>query len=203
MPVKSNEKFTALGNTNMNNDNRYWGLVLVFIGVGILAFRFLDFDVMQHAWTFFIIAPGLFLLYNALNSEPIETDQFIGGATTTATGLLLLGMSLTGRWYAWSYAWAIYPVVTGAAMMYAARRNGNGKLEAQGRQTLRVGVVMLAIFGIFFEVFIFSNLVDSIDWTLLPLLLIGAGLFLLARSRNNGNGGDKPKNDDTPNTYEV
>lgn len=187
----------------MNTDNRNLGIILVIVGIAVLAARFMGGNIMAYAWPFFIIVPGVFLLLNAHNSRPLNTKQFIGGAVTTATGLLLFFMMISGRWYAWSYAWGIYPVVAGAATVYAARRNNNAELEAQGRQTLRAGTFMLVIFGIFFEVFIFGGLSGAIDWAIMPIVLIGAGIALIAFNRNNGGGGNKPKNDDLEDYYTV
>lgn len=176
-----------------NNENRIWGIILIAIGVAFLAMQQFSWDIMAYLWPGFIIVPGALVTLNAFQGESLKTEQFIGGTATLATGLLLLAMMLTGRWYAWSYAWGIYPVVTGAAMVYAARRNNQPDLEERGIQTLRAGVVMLAAFGIFFEVFIFSGVSEGFEnfW---PVVLIGLGGFFLFRGRSNSSGdAGKPK----------
>lgn len=184
----------------MENNTRTLGIFLVAAGLAFFLFQWVGNYWAEIGWPFFIIGPGALILFTSFTANGLETKQFIGGATTLATGLILLAMSISGRWEAWSYAWAIYPVVTGAAMMYAGRRNGELETEQNGRKTLTAGIYMLAGFGLFFEVFIFGGNAGLLDSGLFPVLLIGAGGAVLFMSRNN-NDKSKRKHDDDVYTF--
>lgn len=51
-----------------------------------------------------------------------------------------------------------------------------------GLASVRLGLILFAVFGIFFELFIVNSSMNTVlDQTVFPLLLIGGGAFLLAR----------------------
>lgn len=171
-------------------------LSLLLIGGGILLLAFWQFGI-GIVWPIFIIGPGAVMLYHALNAKTNDDiDMIFPGLIVTATGLLLFYQSVTGAWHSWSYAWAMYPALTGYAMQWRAARLEKYEDEYEtGQNLFRYGLIALIGLAVVFEFAIFNT--GSAG--LVGLALIGAGIYFL---RNNSSDEPvsfstliKPKND--------
>ncbi len=164
-------------------------LALGLIGVGALFFfgQFFSFNFSEILWPFFVIVPGLFLLYQAYNGDDSLTGLMFPGVIVTGTGVILFYQSLTGHWESWAYVWAVYPGLVGLATRWRGERLGQEKDIRTGTEMMRWSFTAFIGFFLFFELLIFNGFGG---W--LPLVLIGAGVLLLmsmsrkARSSDDG-----------------
>lgn len=169
---------------NSPNKSNSLGLSCLIIATMIVALQFVQ---IPGLWTFTILIPGLITLFVSISKDSVSVSSLSFGTVATTTGLILLGQSITGRWEAWSYIWAIYPISLGLIMIYVGNRNVESNLKSAGQRLLTLGIVLLATFGIFFEAFIFQN--GGLDY--LNLMIASAlaiiGVYFLsptAKSRN-------------------
>ena len=129
-------------------------------------------------WPLVIIIPGLIFLGAAARGGRSTAAFAIPGMVIAGTGALLFVQNLTGYWSSWSYAWTLYGVFLGMGLAMMGRLMGDPAFESLGRVFIMVGGVAFGVFGIFMELLIG---VSGLGGGLWPLLLIGLGLFLLAR----------------------
>ena len=140
--------------------------------------------VSWFAWPFFIILPGVLLLVAAFISGKAAAGLAIPGSIVTMIGLILFIQNITGNYESWSYVWALIPTAVGVGIFIQGGLSQNDKLRTDGSRLAMIGVVMLLIFGTFFELFIFNRFTDSLIWRYgLPILLIGGGAYLLVRRK--------------------
>lgn len=148
------------------------------IAIGLIAIGVI-FGVGPGAlWPIFVLVPGLVFLAVAASGGRNTAPFAIPGMIISGTGLLLLVQSVTGYWGSWSYAWTLYGVFLGMGLTMMGRLLGDSAFESLGRVLMLVGVVAFIAFGLFMEIVV---RLGSLGGGLLPLLLIGLGLLLLAR----------------------
>lgn len=165
----------------MKLDQKTIGYALLGGGILIVAMRLFGFSLAALTWPFYVIAPGLLMLWLAFSNGRSEVGLAIPGALVAGTGAILFVLNLTNHWEAWAYMWALYPVFIGTAIMYAGKRQTNPDMERGGRYAARTGLWLLGGFAVFFELLIFGGGFQILGSIPLPLLLIGGGLFLLLR----------------------
>ena len=156
------------------------GLALVGLGLLFLLQQFFDFDFFGTLWPLLVIGVGGLLFVSALAGGPGSAPLFVPASIVTMVGLILFTLNLTDRWEAWSYAWTLILVAVGVGLTLHGARSRNPELRRRGIQTIQTGLVLLLVFGAFFELVIFGSAREA-SWAG-PALLIVAGLFLLARS---------------------
>ncbi|MDZ7705161.1 MAG: DUF5336 domain-containing protein [Trueperaceae bacterium] len=176
--------------------NQIIGLVLIALGALLWLARASNFSVGAVLWPLFILVPGGALLVVALN-DPQRNNLAVPGSLLSVLGLIFLFQSITGYFESWAYIWALIPASIGAGRALQGHLSGNTKLVRKGEIAARNWLIGLAAFFIFFEVIIgiggrgvFSNL-------LFPLLLIGAGLYLLSRNQESAAETTPPGSSDT------
>lgn len=164
-----------------SHDNRVGGAVLIAIGAAIFLRRTFNFDFPDFAWPFFIIGPGLAFFAAMFFGGRGAGSLAIPGSVITTIGLILLGQSIFNYYESWAYIWALIPAAAGTGMIIAGLWDGKPKMIQAGTQVASSGLLMLLIFGTFFELFIFqgSNLA-AYAW---PVGLIAIGAFQLLRGR--------------------
>jgi hypothetical protein len=125
------------------------------------------------------MAPGLALLYFARLGRENARSFAIPGSVIAGTGAILFYQNLTGHWESWAYAWTLYPVFIGLGLLYIGTRAGDEQALDRGRAAIRWGALGFLVMAAFFEFIVFDR--GGIGSWLLPLALIGAGIFLLNR----------------------
>jgi hypothetical protein len=106
------------------------GLVLLVIGLLILAGEWIrlwlaDLGVSPELWAWWplvLVVVSLFFILPALfgrQHRRLRAGMAIPGALLAGAGGVLLYMSLTDRWSAWTYLWTVFPFSLGLGM-YAA-----------------------------------------------------------------------------------
>lgn len=163
---------------NATQKSSYITLVVIFITLGAIGFMG-----MGLLWpAVFVLLPGLVLLWLALAGGAIGAVIFaVPGMLIAGTGALMLLQNLTGYWESWTYAWTLYGPFLGLAFALMGRQLNAPAMIAVGRWFVYVGVAAFVVFGMFFELLAFRS-----SGALLPLLLIAAGLYLLAQNRTGG-----------------
>src|ERR1700736_6305464 len=106
------------------------GGLFVLIGAILLAGQFVHVDIGHYGWPFFVIVPGLVILFLALTaSGAVSEGLAILGSIITVTGLVLLFQDGTDHYESWAYAWAlVFPGAIGLGMILyglTGRRPGN------------------------------------------------------------------------------
>jgi hypothetical protein len=174
---------------------RIGAVVLIGLGVLFLLGQTLRFDVFGFGWPFFVLVPGLAFLYFAIRGDANAAPLAVPGAIVTGTGAILFYQNFTNHWESWAYAWALYPVFLGLALTFMGERTGNQTTLSVGGGFVRWGSIAFVALWALFELVIFAGN-RSFGNYLLPLVLIGAGLWLLMRGSFRRMGLEKPKRDE-------
>jgi len=167
------------------------GMILVGIGGLFLLAQMTGANIFGLAWPLFVLIPGGIFLTIALRAQNEDTVGLIfPGVIVTGTGIILAYQNITGHWESWAYIWALYPVFVGIAMRYMGHRTQNPEVGRVGQVMMLVGSLVFVALGALFELFIFAGGSINFLMPIVPVLMIGAGLFLLFRSAQ---GTRKPK----------
>jgi len=170
------------------------GGLLVLIGAILLAGQLVRIDVGHYGWPFFVIVPGVVILFVALTARgAISEGLAILGSIVTMTGLILLFQDATNHYESWAYVWAlVFPGAIGLGMILyglTARRPGN--LRA-GTRLVGIALVLFLLGAAFFEgvIGIGGYQLDRNAGVVLGVLIIALGALLLvlnltSRGRNS------------------
>ncbi len=154
------------------------GAALIILGVLFLLDSIVPgFSVWSIAWPFFIIVPGVLMFIPVLTGTSRSAGMAVPASMVTGTGLILLYQNISGYWESWVYIWTLYLAFLGVGLFLTGRIEGKERVEAHGRVLIRCGLLSFVAVGVFFEVFVFGS--GGAWW---PVLLIGAGVWMLLRS---------------------
>ncbi|MDX2004576.1 MAG: hypothetical protein SFU83_04795 [Meiothermus sp.] len=160
--------------------NQVLGIILVALGVLFFVGQFADFG--SVAWPFFIIAPGLGLLVWALVGGRGAAGLAIPGSIVTTIGLILFTQNLFGRFESWAYAWALLIAAGGFGTFLMGVLTDHSANKDRGWNSMLAGLGLFVVFGAFFELFIFNQ--SILGNYLVPVALIAAGIWLIARQQS-------------------
>ena len=129
------------------------GGLLVLVGAVLLVGQLVHIDVGHYGWPFFVIAPGVLILFVALMARgALGEGLAILGSIIAVTGLILLYQNATDHFESWAYAWTlIFPGAVGVGMVLyglAAGRPGNVRA---GSRLVGIGVILFLLGVAFFE----------------------------------------------------
>jgi hypothetical protein len=129
------------------------GGLLVLVGALFLVGQLVHIDVGHYGWPFFVIVPGILILFVALMARgALGEGLAILGSIIAVTGLILLYQNATDHFESWAYAWTlIFPGSVGVGMILyglAAGRPGNVRA---GSRLVGVGVILFLLGVAFFE----------------------------------------------------
>ena len=159
--------------------------ILIGLGVLFLAAQIFNFSFLGTFWPLIIVAAGLPFLFGAINGGKNQAGLIFPGMIISGTGLILLYQNFTNHWASWAYAWTLYPVFVGAGLWFMGRRTGDNNQYHTGQNMVRWGITAFAGFWVLFEVIIFGGGDRFFGNLLVPILLIGAGLFMLFRRNSD------------------
>lgn len=166
------------------------GFGLISVGVLVAIARFTNFSIGDNLWPLFIIVPGVVLLMASASAGSSGKWLSVAGATTTITGLLLAYQNTFDHYESWAYAWALVgPVAIGAGWMVHGLRHDDAELVAAGRKQINRGGALFLAGAVFFELILnisgrgIAGLMTNP--IVLPVILIGAGLFFLIWHRRS------------------
>lgn len=160
----------------MNRREMAIGIGLVVLGLVFLLGPSLNLQ--AFGWPFFVIIPGVVLLFISYTSSVGKGSLAVPGAIVTVTGLILLVLNLIGRMDAWAYAWALVMAGAGAGTYMYGSISDSASLKKAGSRTALVGLILFVAFGLIFELFIFGTFSAVLRW-IIPIALLGAGGWLL------------------------
>ena len=129
------------------------GGLLVVIGAILLAGQFVRIEIGHYGWPFFVIAPGVVILFLALTARGAVSEGLaILGSIITVSGLILLYQNSTDHFESWAYAWAlVFPGAIGAGMiLYGLRASRPGNVRT-GTRLAGIGLVVFLAGAAFFE----------------------------------------------------
>ena len=159
------------------------GGLLVLIGAILLAGQFVRVDIGHYGWPFFVIAPGILILFVALSARGAVSEGLaIFGSIVTVSGLILLVQDATDHYESWAYAWTlIFPGAIGLGMILyglTARRPGN---VHSGMRLVGIALVLFLLGAAFFEgiVGISGYQFDQTAGVVLGALIIALGALML------------------------
>ncbi len=152
------------------------GIGLVLLGLVFLIGPALNLQ--AFGWPFFVIIPGIILLFIAFTSRMGNGSLAVPGSIVTVTGLILLVLNITGRMDAWAYAWALVMAGAGAGTYMYGHISNSESLKRAGRRGFLAGLALFLVFGLVFELFIFGTLSAVLRWVIPFALLIIGGLIL-------------------------
>lgn len=157
--------------------NLIGGVVLIGLGMLFLLFQFIpglgNLFRIDLFWPLIIIAVGALFLTAAVATR--TPPLAIPGSIIGGIGCLLFLQNITGYWESWAFAWTFIPGFVGVGIAL------NGLLSGKVNEGLRSGGVLIAISFALFVVFATFLGPFAFLSRLWPLLLIFAGLALLAR----------------------
>ena len=167
--------------------NQRVGVALVGVGVLLLVVRLFSWN-LGWLWPLFILVPGVALLVAAALGGASVSALFVPGSVVTTLGVIFFVQNATDYFESWAYVWALLPAAVGVGLLMYGQRSGNLELAKTGRRLAGVFTLVFLVAAVFFEGFVFNNVMNT--WffrTGLPLLFIVGGAFLLLRQR-----ADKP-----------
>lgn len=161
------------------NSFRWFGVLLIVLGVLGLVDPLLNIRVGHFVWPFLILVPGVWML---IASVQLEGDFFsILGGIVTMLGLLFFFQNLTGHWASWAYAGVLVaPTGVGVGQVVYGKSQGNAGKVKTGKDLIFIGLSIAVAGFVFFELILnISGLNLGITgWGVLLILL---GAFTLLR----------------------
>lgn len=171
-----------------HNGNLVFGVLLILLGTAFLLNQYLEINLGRFGWPLFIVMPGVVVYLGSL-ALPKAPGQGLSavGSIITMVGLVLFYQNTFDHFESWAYAWTLVaPTSVGLGWTGYGLVHGNKELVRQGTRLAGVGLFMFLLAATFFELVIGLS---GFRWQwadkIWPVLLILAGLFLLARGRIN------------------
>jgi hypothetical protein len=159
------------------------GALFVLIGAILLAGQFVRVDIGHYGWPFFVIVPGLLILFVALTARGAVSEGLaILGSIVTVTGLILFFQDATDHYESWAYAWAlVFPGAIGLGMILyglTASRSGNVR---SGTRLVGIALVLFLLGAAFFEgvIGIGGYQLDHTAGVVLGVIIIALGALML------------------------
>ena len=159
------------------------GGLFVLIGAILLAGQFVRVDIGHYGWPFFVIVPGLLILFVALTARGAVSEGLaILGSVVTVTGLILLFQDATDHYESWAYAWAlVFPGAIGLGMiLYGLTASRPGNVRA-GTRLIGIALVLFLLGAAFFEgvIGIGGYQLDHTAGVVLGVIIIALGALML------------------------
>jgi hypothetical protein len=150
------------------------GAALIAFGLLALAsqvFRGFNWGIL---WNFIIVGIGA-LFFVAMFAGGRQTAALaIPGSIVSGIGLVLLFQNITHHWESMFYFWTLILLFVGTGIYIMGWYSGDIGQRQSGSRVMKVGLILLIIFGAFFEM-----LFSSFNNFIFPVLLILLGAYLL------------------------
>jgi hypothetical protein len=162
------------------------GAGLLFMGLLLIAGRFLHIPFGSFLWPFIFIVPGAIVFLSAISSDRSSGEGLsILGGILTSLGVVFLMQSITGLWASWAYIWALVaPTSVGLSQMVYGNLKGRDSIADSGWKLTKIGLSIFAIGFLFFEVVLgISGFgLGRFGLPVFPMILILIGAIVLVRS---------------------
>jgi hypothetical protein len=137
-------------------------------------------------WPFIFIVPGALVFMSALVSDSSSGEGLtILGAILMMLGFIFLAQQITGLWASWAYVWALVaPTSVGLAQIIYGTRKGRDLIVQSGRKLVNIGLYIVAIGFVFFELVLGIDNLGGEGFNLLrlPIGLVVIGAIILFRA---------------------
>ena len=163
------------------------GLILIAVGVIFLLMPLFpnvadSLNINQQWPLIIILIGGLFLLGAFLGSPGLA----VPGSLISGLGLLMYYQNINNAWNTWAYAWTLILVFIGIGIILSRALGGDlASGLRQGGRLIVIGLILFLVFGSFLG----AGFTSSVG---LAILLIGIGLWMVARILFNSKRGDAP-----------
>jgi len=168
-----------------NNTSLVLGSILLVVGLlALLGELFRNYNFWGSFWPFIIIigVGALFFVGMFIGGKSVA-GLAIPGSIIAVSGLMLLLQNLTGYWESWSYGWTVTIISVGLGIFIMGAFNGSVGARRAGARVMEVGLILLVIFGAFFEMVFSAGRPHSLGSLIFPAALILLGVYLVvARS---------------------
>lgn len=170
-----------------------FGIILILLGGWFLAVELLpEFRQWLNQyfdWPVIVIGVGLIFIVAAVTSR--ESGLAVPGSIISGIGGILYYQNATNDWESWAYAWTLIIGFVGIGTFIMHMLDGRVKRAfSEGFNSIVSSAVMFLIFGSFFR-FIFGQ--EPFFGEYWPLLLIGAGAWMLIKPMLRTRPKTKPK----------
>jgi hypothetical protein len=156
------------------------GSLLILFGLlALFGQLFRGFDFWGKLWPFIIIGFGLMFFVGMLLGGKSVSGLAIPGSIITMSGLMMLVQNLTGYWESWSYSWTVILISVGLGIFIMGLYNGNEGSRQAGLRVMKVGLILLIVFGAFFELIFSASQPFGLRQILFPAALILLGIYLV------------------------
>lgn len=158
----------------MKRDNLVWGVILILLGAGFLAFQLYPDLFSGFSWPWIMLVIGAVFAVVSLVGR-------IGGLMVPGVIMLTLGgiflyQTNSGNWESWAYIWTLLPAAAGLGMIIGSLYDREMvPSRTAGAWMLGAGLVAFAIFGGFFGL-------DPSLARYWPVILILVGLWVLFKA---------------------
>jgi len=163
-----------------------FGVGLMVMGLLLLGGNLLDIPFENYLWPFIFIIPGVLVFFMAISGNRKNGEGLaIVGGIFASLGLVFLMQSITGLWATWAYIWALIgPTSIGLSQILYGNIKGNDAITQTGWNLTKIGLSILAVGFIFFELIIgISGFgLARLGLPVFPMMLILVGGFVLIRS---------------------
>jgi len=163
------------------------GAILVAVGVVFLVVQLVDVQLAVELWPFYVIVPGLVLAAIGLTQRGAP-GVTLAGTMVAVVGAVLLYQEWADHYESWAYAWALVaPGGSGLGLLVHGAMHRDAKMTRDGFWQMVIGVGLFAVGLAFFEgvIGLGGDPLDLPAW-LVPAVLIGAGVVVLARAVSGG-----------------
>lgn len=160
--------------------NLIFGLFLIVVGALFVAFQFIP-GLRQSlrgliSWPVIIVGFGIFLVIKNLMDK--DEQGLVSACVILGTGGILYWQNAYGAWGDWYY-WLLIPGFAGAGHLLSGLINGqSGNSLQKGLWQIGLSAVLFLIFSPYLRI----NWLFDQYW---PVLLIGAGVFLIFKALRN------------------
>jgi hypothetical protein len=165
---------------NRNNTSIILGSILLVVGLlALLGQLFRGYDFWGSFWPFIVIGVGALFFVGMFIGGKSVAGLAIPGTIIAASGLMLLLQNLTGYWESWSYGWTVTVISVGLGIFIMGAYNGSAGARRAGARVMEVGLILLVVFGAFFEMLLSGGRAHSLGSLVFPAALILLGIYLV------------------------
>lgn len=164
----------------MKRDSIVWGVILILLGLGFLAYQLFPDVFAGFAWPWLLVALGVVFVVMSLLTRTGGT--MIPGVVLLGLGGIFLYQTRTGDWASWSYLWTLMPGLGGLGLLLG------GLIDRELRPARVGGVIMIAASVVLFAVFggLFGLSPAVLRFWPVVLIIVGAVVFFRAMRPRNG-----------------
>ena len=167
--------------TKRNNASIVAGSMLILFGLlALLGQLFRGWNIWNNSWPLAIVGAGVLFFVAMFLGGKSAAGLGIPASIITTVGLILFVQNLTDYWESWSYAWTFIVIAVGFGNFVMGTYSENLSARHAGLRTMGSGLLLLVLFGTFFEGLIFTE--HNLRWLgqlIFPIALILIGIYVL------------------------